>query len=137
MDSATATVEISAPWQRVFDYVSRIETVPEWATEFVEEFDVRSSREARARTSLGEVIFRIESDAGTGVIDMYVGPTEDQMALFPARVVPLDDGRSAFIFTMFRGPGQTEERFRSEHRSLQRELENLVRRFSADAPEER
>ncbi len=130
MESATATVLLPAPKDEVFDYLSRIESVPEWATEFVRDFHVRSSTEARARTEWGDVIFRLGPGADTGVIDIFVGPDPDRMALFPTRIVSLGRDRSAFIFTMFRSPEQTEERFRAEFESLRRELENVERTFS-------
>lgn len=130
MCSATATVVVPAPQDDVFDYLSRIESVPEWATEFVEAFEVRGPGEARARTRMGEVIFRIEADRDTGVIDMLVGPGPEETTLFPARVVPLGAEHSAFTFTMFRDPNRTEDAFRAEFESLERELDNVVRRFS-------
>lgn len=44
---------------------------------------------------LGEFYFSIDADPDTGVIDMYAGPTEEELSLFPTRVVGLSDGRSA------------------------------------------
>lgn len=130
METVTVAVEIPASAEDVFDYLSRIESVPEWATEFVQAFDVQGPSEARARTSLGDVIFRMEADEDTRVIDMRVGPSEGPTALFPTRVVAVDDGRSAYLFTMFRGPEQSEDEFQAETESLRRELENIVQRFS-------
>jgi hypothetical protein len=63
------------------------------------------------------------------VIDMRAGPTESEMGLFPTRVVELPDGRSAFTFTMFQGPGSSDELFESQHASLVREFENIERQF--------
>ncbi len=80
---------------------------------------------------LGEFFFEIRADEDSGVIDMLAGPTPDELAIFPTRVVDLGGGRSAFTFTMFRWPGQPEEIFESQHRSLQREFQNLEREFSA------
>jgi len=130
MDTVTATVPLPAPAHEVFRYLSRIETVPEWATEFVQTFEVLNLEEARAVTSKGEVLFRVSSDPDTGVIDLRVGSSEDRMALFPTRVVPLSHDRSVYLFTMFRTLDQSEEQFRAEYESLRRELENVVRRFS-------
>ncbi len=79
---------------------------------------------------MGEFCFAIEADPGTGVIDMYAGPTEDELGLFPTRVVALSGGRSAYTFTMFQAPGMTDELFESQHQSLLREFENIRRRFS-------
>jgi hypothetical protein len=61
---------------------------------------------------------------------MHAGPTMDELALFPTRVVPLPDGRSAYTFTMFQAPGTPDELFESQYQSLLRELENLQREFA-------
>lgn len=132
MESRTASVTLEAPKDQVFAWLSRIETVPAWATEFVREFEVVSDGRARATTAMGEVMFRIESDAETGVIDFLVGAEEGETGRFPARVVPLGPGRAAFLFTMFRAPGQAVRAFEAEHASLVRELENIRRRFASD-----
>ena len=79
---------------------------------------------------LGEFFFEIRADGETGVIDMYAGPGEDGLALFPSRVVPLGDERSAFVFTMFQGPGQPDDLFDGQYESLKRELANVERRFA-------
>jgi hypothetical protein len=78
---------------------------------------------------LGELFFEIRADAETGVIDMLAGPEEHQLALFPSRVVSLGPDRSAFTFTMFQGPGQSDELFESQYASLVRELANIERTF--------
>ena len=64
------------------------------------------------------------------MIDMYAGPSEDELALFPTRVVPLPGDRSAFTFTMFRGPEMPEDLFEAQHASLLRELENVREEFA-------
>jgi hypothetical protein len=84
---------------------------------------------------LGEFFFEIRADPSSGVIDMLAGPSEDALALFPSRVVALADGGSAFTFTMFRAPGQPDEQFEGQYASLQREFDNLRRRFGRPADE--
>jgi L-arabinose isomerase len=79
---------------------------------------------------LGEFYFTIRADRASGVIDMFAGPAKDQMAVFPTRVVALPDGRTAYTFTMFQGPGMPDELFESQHASLLRELENVEREFA-------
>jgi hypothetical protein len=76
---------------------------------------------------LGEFYFTIAADEQTGVIDMYAGPTEDELALFPTRVVPLPGGRSAYTFTMFQAPGMPDDLFESHYQSLLREFDSLHR----------
>jgi hypothetical protein len=79
---------------------------------------------------LGEFLFEIEADERTGVVDMYAGPSEEQMGVFPTRVVELPGGSSAYSFTMFQAPDMPDELFESQYESLRREFENLEREFA-------
>jgi hypothetical protein len=124
MESRTVTTVLATPKEQVFDFLSRIENLPAWATEFARELRYEDGK-AKVVNGLGELYFTIEADAETGVIDMYAGPTEAELGLFPTRVVRLPDGASAFSFTMFQAPGMSDELFESQYRSLLRELENV------------
>lgn len=129
MRSETVTTVLPAPKSEVFAYLADIENLPRWATEFARELKIVDGRH-KVVNGLGEFLFRIESDPETGVIDMLAGPDDDELALFPTRVVELPGGRSAFTFTMFQGPGMSDELFESQHASLLRELENVEREFA-------
>jgi len=129
MKSETVTAVLSAPQQAVFDYLSNIEKLPEWATEFARELK-RDGPDYKVVNGLGEFYFEIHADAETGVIDMFAGPSKDQMAIFPTRAVELPDGRTAFSFTMFQGPGMPDELFESQHQSLKREFANIAAVFT-------
>ena len=131
MINRTVTAVLDAPKEVVFDYLSRLENLPEWATEFAQELKYEGGK-PKVVNGLGEFHFRIEADAETGVIDMYAGPTEDELGLFPTRVVPLPDGKSAYSFTMFKTPEMPDELFESQYESLRREFDNIRGRFSAD-----
>jgi hypothetical protein len=124
MTSRTVTIVLEAPKERVFDYLSKIENLPAWANEFARELKYENGK-AKVVNGLGEFYFAIEADVKTGVIDMYAGPTEDELGLFPTRVVALPDNTSAFSFTMFQAPGMPDELFESQHASLKREFENI------------
>jgi len=128
METRTATMILSAPKTQVFDYLSRIENLPAWATEFARELRYEDGK-PKVVNGLGEFYFVIDADPATGVIDMYAGPAEDELGLFPTRVVDLPGGTSAFTFTMFQAPGMSDELFESQYHSLLRELENLRARF--------
>jgi hypothetical protein len=78
---------------------------------------------------LGEFFVHIRADVETGVIDVFAGPNEDELALFPSRVVSLPEGRSAFTFTMFQTAGTPDDLFDSQYESLLREFENIKERF--------
>jgi hypothetical protein len=130
MRSETVTTILPAPQREVFDYMSDIEKLPEWATEFARELRCEG-KDYKIINGLGEFFFEIKADPETGVIDMFAGPTKEQMALFPTRAVALPDGRTAFSFTMFQGPDMPDELFESQHESLKREFTNIQTAFAS------
>ena len=129
MRSETVTIVLPARREDVFAYVADIENLPKWATEFARQLK-RENGDYKVVNNLGEFYFEIHADEETGVIDMYAGPSDEELALFPARVVALGQERTAFVFTMFQPPGQPDELFEAQHASLLREFENVERRFS-------
>jgi hypothetical protein len=129
MRSETVTTVLSVPRRRVFDYLSDVRNLPEWATEFARELH-EDDGQYKVVNNLGEFFFEIRANEGTGVIDMYAGPTRDELAVFPTRAVELPDGRTSYSFTMFQNPGMPSELFESQYESLRREFENLERIFS-------
>ena len=118
------TTVLPASRERVFEYMSDIRNLPEWATEFARELREQDGK-YRVVNNLGEFVFEIRADERTGVIDMYAGPSRDELAVFPTRAVALPDGRTSYSFTMFRAPGMPNELFESQHASLKREFENI------------
>ena len=130
MRNATVTTVIAAPRDAVFEYLANIDNLPEWATEFARELK-RQGEDYKVVNGLGEFYFEIKADSQTGVIDMFAGPSKDQMAIFPTRVVALPDGSTAFSFTMFQGPDMPDELFASQHESLKREVTNIHAAFAA------
>jgi hypothetical protein len=130
MRNQSVTTVLRAPREEVFEYLSDIENLPDWATEFARELRREGDR-YKVVNGLGEFFFEIRSDRDTGVIDMFAGPSEDEMAIFPTRAVSLPDRQTAYTFTMFQGPDMPDGLFESQHASLLRELENLEERFGA------
>jgi hypothetical protein len=128
--SRTVTTVLPAPREEVFRYLSDIEKLPEWATEFARELKHEGDR-YKVVNNLGEYFFEIDADPDTGVIDMYAGREPALMALFPTRVVELPGGGTAYTFTMFQAPDMPDELFASQHASLQREFRNIEAVFSA------
>jgi hypothetical protein len=124
MRSETVTTVLPVPRERVFEYMSDVRNLPEWATEFARELREQDG-EYRVVNNLGEFLFEIRADERTGVIDMYAGPSRDQLAVFPTRAVSLPDGRTSYSFTMFQAPGMPDELFESQYESLKREFENI------------
>ena len=131
MRSRTVTTVLPAPQREVFAYMSEIENLPEWATEFARELH-RDEAGYKVVNNLGEFRFEIRADPDTGVIDMLAGPTAEEMAVFPTRAVALGDDRTAFTFTMFQGPGMPDELFEGQYESLKREFANIEARFTGE-----
>jgi hypothetical protein len=129
MQTRTVTTVLEAPREEVFSYLSKVENLPEWATEFARELKYENGH-AKVVNGLGEFYFTIDADPDTGVIDMYVGPSPDELALFPTRVVELPGGASAYSFTMFQQPGMPDELFESQYASLLKEFDNIRRELS-------
>jgi hypothetical protein len=126
MRSKTITAVLDADRGTVFEYLSDIERLPEWATEFARELR-REGDDYKVVNGLGEFYFAIEADRDTGVIDMFAGPAKDELAVFPTRAVALPGGRTAYSFTMFQAPDMPDELFDAQHASLQREFANIER----------
>jgi hypothetical protein len=129
MEARTVTAVLDAPREQVFRYLADIKNLPDWATEFARELRFEDGK-AKVVNGLGEFYFSIEADPGTGVIDMYAGPTEEELAVFPTRVVGLPGGRVAYSFTMFQGPEMPDELFESQYEALLREFDNIRDRFA-------
>jgi hypothetical protein len=129
MRSETVTAILPAPQRAVFEYMSDIHKLPEWANEFARELK-RDGGDYKVVNGLGEFYFEIRADAKTGVIDMFAGPSKDQMAVFATRAVALPGGRTAYTFTMFQDPEMPDELFETQYQSLEREFKNIERVFS-------
>ena len=129
MINRSVTAVLDAPREDVFGFLSRIENLPLWATDFARELRIEDGT-ATVVNGLGEFQVAFDTDESTGVIDMYAGPTRGRMALFPTRVVSLDADRCGYTFTMFKAPDMDDELFESQHRSLQREFDNIRARFA-------
>ena len=129
MKARTVTAVLDAPREQVFRYLSDVENLPNWATEFARELRFEDGK-TKVVNGLGEFYFSIDADPDTGVIDMYAGPTEEELALFPTRVVGLPGGKVAYSFTMFQGPEMPEELFESQYEALLREFDNIRDRFA-------
>ena len=132
MINRTVTTVLDVPSEVVFDYLSELGNLPDWATEFAQELKHVDGK-VKVVNSLGEFFFSIDADRDTGVIDMYAGPTEEEVAVFPTRVVPLGEAKCAYSFTMFKPAAMPDELFESQYESLRREFDNIRRRF-ADEP---
>lgn len=129
MNSRTASVVLHAPKEDVFSYLSKTENLPKWANIFCKELKVVNGK-TKIVTPLGEMFFEIHSDKETGTIDMFAGPIDNQMSIFPARVLDMPGGgASVVLFTMFQTQGLADEQFDVQYEQLKKELQNIKTEF--------
>lgn len=128
MNSRTATLILHAPKDQVFSYLADVDNLPKWATVFCRELKKENGRN-KIVTPAGELFFEVESDGKTGVIDMFAGPTEKMMSMFPVRVLQMPDNSSIVLFTMFQTPGISDGQFEAQYQSLLKEFENVQKEF--------
>ncbi len=121
---------VSASKETVFDFLSDIENLPAWATEFCERLK-KDGDDYKVVTSVGDLFFKIESDQKTGVVDMFAGPTRDQMGIFPCRVITMPGGTTALSFTFFQPPDMPVEVYERQYKSLLMEMDGLKKRFGS------
>jgi len=125
MNTNTHTLTINANYDRVFAFLSKVENLPKWAKVFCKELKTDENNNYKVVTSEGEIFFKIDADCQTGVIDMYGGPTENQMAYWPARVVRLSENACLFIFTNIQYPGVPDESFAQQCEGLKQEFSQI------------
>jgi hypothetical protein len=130
MQTRTVTALLDAPRDEVYGYLSKVENLPKWATEFARELKYEDGQ-AKVVNGLGEFYFTIDADPDTGVIDMYAGPSLDELALFPTRAIELTGGATAYSFTMFQPPEMPDALFESQYSSLLKEFDNIRREFGS------
>ena len=133
MLTKTLVALLPAAREDVYSFLSNINNLPVWATEFCQSLK-KEGGQYKVHTCTGhDLVFKIDADAASGRIDMFAGPTEEQMGMFPTRVVPLQKSLTAYIFTMFQGPGMSEASFNQQAESLRREFDNIEKHFSKRA----
>jgi hypothetical protein len=126
MKAETFTVISNRPRDEVFAFLADIENLPKWATGFARELKIVDG-DYKVVTPDGELYLAYQTDAGLGVIDIYAGPTRDQMGVFPIRVVTAPDGSTAATMTLFQTPDIDDKVFAQQVESLKHETENLHR----------
>jgi len=124
--TSTHTLPLRATKADAFAFLSNIENLPKWATVFCRELKRDEQGRYKVVTPGGEIFFRIVADEKTGAVDMYGGPSEQQMAYWPARVVERPGAGSLFIFTAMQHPGMTDESFAQQCKSLLQEFAHIT-----------
>ena len=132
MNSVTESCVVSAPKDQVFGFLSNIENLPKWSTQFVKKI-IKADGKFKAVTPIGEVFIRFEVDQKAGTIDIYAGPTEKQMTGAFLRVVPLSASSTGVTFTFFQYPDVDDKTWQVFCEWIKIEVGNIKKIFPAAA----
>ena len=129
MNSVTETCVVNVPRDSVFEFLSNIENIPKWATKFVSKLTLVGNK-YKALTPIGEVFIRLDTDKKAGLIDIYAGPTEDNMTPAYMRIISLQDTSTAVMFTFFQYDSTPDAIWEVFCEWIKIEVGNIKRHFS-------
>lgn len=129
MNSITESCVVEHPKAQVFDFLSNIENLPKWSTQFIKKIMLVDGK-YKALTPIGEVFLKYETDRHTGVIDIYAGPTEKQMTGAFLRVIKFSENSSGVMFTFFQYPDVDDSIWKIFCEWIKIEMGNIKRIFS-------
>lgn len=129
MKSVTESCVVSINKNKVFEFLSKPENMPKWSTKFIKKIFTDGDN-LKAITPLGEVFLRFETDAKTGVIDIYAGPTQKQMTAAFMRVTKLGKNSTGVTFTFFQYPDTDDKTWKMFCEWIKIEVGNIVKIFN-------
>ncbi len=129
MNSVTETCVVSAPIDKVFEFLSNIENIPKWATKFVKKLTLVDGK-YKALTPIGETFIRFDTNQKAGLIDIYAGPTEERMTPAYMRIISLHNNSTAVMFTFFQYDSTPDAVWSIFCEWIKIEVENIKRCFS-------
>jgi len=123
LESRTLTIAIAREAETVYQFISNPANLPRWATAFC-----KSIRQAGAdwvmQTSGGEMKVRFVPPNDFRVADHFVSPAPGVEIYVPMRVLPNGSGCEV-VFTLFRSPEMTPEKFREDIGLVEQDLQTL------------
>lgn len=123
--SHTLSISIARKPEQVARYVADPRNLPQWAGAFCK--SVRAEGDGwRIQTEEGEFGLHFHASIEHGILDHVVEIAEDVQVYVPMRVVANGEGCEV-LFTLFRMPAMTEERWRNDLAMVSKDLEQLKR----------
>jgi hypothetical protein len=129
-ESRQISVSITRSPREVYDFVSIPANLPRWASGIGSSIE-QVKGEWVAQTPNGPVKVRFASRNDLGVLDHFVTVAPGVEIYIPMRVVPNGSG-SELVFTLFRQPDMTDEKFREDAEWVLRDLSRLKELLEKD-----
>lgn len=121
--SRTLHVSIGCPPGKVYEFASNPENLPKWAKGLGE--SVRKIDDYLVvDTPQGPVNVRFAAKNDLGVLDHYVTTAQGVEVYVPLRVIPNGSG-SEVLFTLFRLPEMSEEKYAEDLKLVEQDLRTL------------
>ena len=123
LESRTLTISIARKPEAVYRFISNPANLPQWATAFCQSIRQVGS-DWVMQTSAGEMKVRFVPPNDFRVADHFVSPAPGVEIYVPMRVLPNGSG-SEVVFTLFRQPDMTPEKFREDIGLVEQDLQTL------------
>lgn len=120
---------MTVPKDTVFTFLSNIENLPKWSTKFVQKI-ILTNGKYKAVTPIGEMFIRLETNEKAGTVDIYAGPTEENMTPAYLRTISLPDNSTMVMFTFFQYASTPDTIWKVFCEWIKVEMENIRKYFS-------
>ena len=121
--SQTLSVSINCHPDKVYEFLSNPENLPKWAHGLCKSVR-KSNGDWIVDTPQGPMKVRFVERNGFGVLDHYVSPAPGIEVYVPMRVLSNRSG-SEVIFTLFRLPDMSDEKYAEDVRLVEQDLRTL------------
>ncbi|MGH7596438.1 MAG: SRPBCC family protein [bacterium] len=120
------SIEIDAPFEKVFGYIAEAKNLPEWTSAFKSVSDGRASM--RTPNGAVEIALTVKASAEAGAVDWIMKFPDGNTATAYSRVVPAGKDRSLYSFILMAPPvplEQLEGALDQQSQTLREELVKL------------
>ena len=122
-ESHTLSIRIGCPLQQAYAFLAQPENFPQWASGLGNSIH-RAGAVWIAGSPQGPVTVRFTAPNAFGVLDHYVVLDNGEQITIPMRVIANGDG-CEIVFTLFRLPAISDEKFAADIAWVQRDLQAL------------
>ena len=126
----TISISIERPFAFVYEFLAVPENFPRWASGLASGLN-QVNGEWIAQTPDGPLQIRFTPRNVFGIADHYVVPKSGPPIYIPMRVIANRTG-SEVIFTLFRQPDMSDEKFAADAAWVRRDLQALKELLEAD-----
>ena len=118
------TQTIFCPPEKVYQFVSDPVNLPQWASGLSQGDLYQEDGIWVAESPMGKIKIKFASKNHFGIADHDVTVPSGQVFYNPMRVIPNGDA-SEVVFTLFRQPEMTDEKFEEDRRWIEKDLLQL------------